>query len=1249
MATITTVKERINQLSQASFQILCDALLAREGYPGIVALGTQDGAEKTTPGTPDTYFCLSGGKYVFAEYTTQKSGLSAKIRSDIEKCLDEESTKISLGDIAEIVYCHTSSNINPSDDHSLKLFCELKGIKLTLIGIDLLAEKLMNYPIIIRDHLGLSIDSEQIQNADDFVKQYNSNALSATLDTTFLFRDKEIEEIEKAFGKVSTVLLTGPAGTGKTRLALEFAKNHASTNNERLLCIHDRSLPMYADLKLYLEKPGAYFLFVDDANQLSALEHIIEYANKEDSGYQVHILMTVRDYALAKVKTDINGIIHYEVVNISPFSDEEINSLMKSHFDIQNPHYLDRIVQISEGNARIAMLAGKIACDANRLDAINDVSSLYADYFGKALHESGIDTNSNLLVAAGIMAFLNAIHLDHIDAIMPILEEKGLTKASFEENLRILHEHEIVDICNDKGVRFSEQCMENFVLKYVFFDKKVINLAAMIGLCYPPYPSRTVQAVNTLCGVFRNAELHGFVEREILSLWKKLEDENSPYFMGFLKSFFLVNEIPALLIVKNLIEKTTPAIMKSEDIHADDKKNYNYFDDDIITILGGFCHSKNLDAALDLFFQYYLKRPDLYMQFYHSSISRFSIDKYSARHRYETQIKFFTKMLESSQGENVQLISLFFFDVAEHFLKLEFSPYEDARNGKGVTLYRIPITHSEGVEEYRKIIWENLINLSSMQCHHERIKGILHSYGHTIHSCSKDVINGDIAYICNIAKMVLSPECLEDCLIADALQKVFSVAEHQTNEFCQFFSSPKYKLYQLLKGPKWESNTSYREREQQKEDSIREYLLSTGDKTIVFNEILEVILESSTKKVRESYEIAKGLNTAIQALSDNKDDYIPCVNMILLSNSMVEVDYLKIVEKLFLMLSPKETFALLNQCHSLQRNNWLFAYYHELPQEMISQEELDGLYSFLLDDSDRNIQSSPYRDIIFLNKYLSVDSDVILTASRIILNKKEYSPFIVAMYFGFQFNEQNNSPHDVIQKYRGDIGLLEQIYLCVVENDHFAIYDRSFLPTLFKADKTFVKTCANWFVEKAMNTTSDDKYDSIISAFYNEEDYSDILDYVIDVAFASSPFPELTSPKIFMRLLALSEDRGLHEKRNFWINHFIICYCKDKHKMEALFEALIDETIDQADNYYALLVNHNADYDMFEAIPLTPPSYSWSGSLVPLYSSWVEKLEKLLPLFSGLKFIDHKNRVLQLIEYWREKIKEEEISDILGK
>ncbi len=215
-------------------------------------MGTKDGAQKTTQGTPDTYFCISGGKYIFAEYTTQKENLVSKIQDDLKKCMDVKYTHVELTEIVEIVYCHTSSNIKPSEDLKLKRICDAAGIKLTLIGIDALAEGLMRYPTIIKEHLHLNIDSEQIQMLEDFVKQYNSNSLAATLNTVFSFREKEIKAINDAFSEVNITLLTGPAGTGKTRLALEYAKNHAQSFDENLFFIHDRLLPLFDDLKLYI-------------------------------------------------------------------------------------------------------------------------------------------------------------------------------------------------------------------------------------------------------------------------------------------------------------------------------------------------------------------------------------------------------------------------------------------------------------------------------------------------------------------------------------------------------------------------------------------------------------------------------------------------------------------------------------------------------------------------------------------------------------------------------------------------------------------------------------------------------------------------------------------------------------------------------------------------------------------------------------------------------------------------------------
>ena len=95
---------------------------------------------QTIPPLPDTYFIASNEKYVFIEYTTQRTNLFAKIRDDLEKCLDTAKTGVPYDKISEIIYCHTSSNLTPFQDSEVKKLCEDVGVKLVIIGIDKLAE-----------------------------------------------------------------------------------------------------------------------------------------------------------------------------------------------------------------------------------------------------------------------------------------------------------------------------------------------------------------------------------------------------------------------------------------------------------------------------------------------------------------------------------------------------------------------------------------------------------------------------------------------------------------------------------------------------------------------------------------------------------------------------------------------------------------------------------------------------------------------------------------------------------------------------------------------------------------------------------------------------------------------------------------------------------------------------------------------------------------------------------------------------
>lgn len=1246
MATIASIKDRINQMDQASFQILCDAYLSRIGYQNLVSLGTKAGAQKTTPGTPDTYFCISGGKYIFAEYTTQKDGLVEKIRKDIQKCLDVEFTQVDLSEIIEIVYCHTSSNIKPKDDSELKTICENCGIKLTLIGIDSLAEGLMKYPTIIKDHLGLNIDSEQIQTAEDFIKQYNSNALAATLDTVFISREKELSAIDDAFSKHAIVLLTGPAGTGKTRLALEYAKKHSQENEEHLFCIHDRARPLYDDLILYFEKPDKYFVIIDDANQLSEIGYAIEYANKGMDGYQVKILITVRDYASKKIMQEIASIARYGVVPIGAFTDEEIQTLMKNHYGILNSHYLERITQIAEGNARIAMLAGKIAFDTNRLDSISDVTALYADYYGNALHEVGIDSDSSLLVSAGIMAFLNAIHLDHIDPIQPILAEKKVPTEIFIENLHVLHEHEIVDICNDKGVRFSEQCLANFILKYVFYDKRIIKLSAMIEACFKPYRERTMHAINTLLGVFQNKDLHEYVEREIRALWKKLDEDNSPNFFEYVKAFCPVNQTETLIILKELVDNTPPAEIQAEEICTETGRNYQSVSDEIITVLGYFADTENLETALDLFFQYYLRRPDLYIQFYHASVVHFCIHRDSVARGCCTQIKFFQKMTEYADSWNNPYLSLLFLDVAEQFLQLEFSPHENRRNGKGFVIYRLPLPYTEGVCEYRKIIWEQILALSSKNINSKQILNVLHNYGRSIADCSKAVVRFDAPYICQLAIKTLSPGRLADCLLALSLKRALDASDYQTEELDAFLINQKMKIYQLMKGPRWDTTINYEEHEKQKRQAVVDYLNTVVDMNYAFNEMFDIYSESVEAGRRDQYEIAEGVNAGLKELENAPETFVAAAEKVLMSESIVYIDYLFVVRKLFSLLTPDKVFAMLSHSNNHNKNNWMYAYYHELPSEFVNKKALDGLYAFLRDDSDKLLRSLPCRDVDFLKKFLEVDKNAFINGAKIIHEKRSYSPAIVSSYFSRQFHEDIVHPAEVVEKFKNDIALLEQIYLCLEGEDRNVDYDGKFLYEICLADQAFILIYSEELFSRKQNFAADPSQK--LCVFYQDENYTEIFDSIINAAFLKTEIPSMDVPKFIKHILDLPEKFNCFAgKRDEWTKHYIVTNCKDKLKMECLFEAISELSMQWTKKYIEVFCSCNDDFELFKALPLTPMSSSWSGSAVPMYSSWVTHLESLLPLFPGLKFLKHKKLVEERIESLHKKIIQEEISDIL--
>lgn len=1243
MATVTEVRAKLDQINEADFQIICDQYLSKKGYPNIVCLGTEAGAHKTTSGTPDTYFCRDDGKYVFVEYTTKQKGLIGKIREDLQKCLDKSITKINYCDIAEIIYLHNSSNIPPKYDKEFKELCKKKRIKLKIVGIDQLAFDLLNYPSIIKHYLHLPIGTEQIQSIDDFIELYNSNKLSASLSTPFFFREEEIKTIETLLQKHDIIVLSGRAGVGKTKLALHIAEKYAVENSSKIYCIHNRAMPLYDELRSLLENPGNYFLVLDDANQISQIEHIAEYVNKKSFGYNVKIIVTARDYATKKVADILQKIAPIKEINLQPFKDEEIKDIVRKSLNILNEECLDRIVRIAEGNARLAILSGKIALDSNKLSSINDASQLYDKYYGECLRETILQKGKSLLVTACIMATLDTLHLDKLEPLLPWLMYCNLSKEQFVEDLYTLCELEIVDIYRDKAVKFSEQCFSNFIVKYSFYDTKALSLSSFIEICIKPYHHKVVSTVDTLLNIFFNDDIFNFVRLEINSLWDKLKATNSPDLLTYVEAFHPINPAEALVYLQTLIDETVPIILSAEELDTSTNKNYKSVNDSIISMLGSFADTEDLDCALDLLLQYYLKRPDKYMDFYHAITTHFTPRLNSLNNKFYTENIVLQKITEYSNNWNNELITVLFLDLAREFLKVMFNPAAMDRTGRSMRIYNIYLQQAEGVLEYRSTIWNNLQLISNNKKYQPQIEKLLLNYPSGFHEESHGVIRDDIPFVEKLVSSTLKENNLLHYEIVEHLIDIFGHVGVENTALNSFLNVDKVVLYNVLKGPKYRLHDGDT-RDEQKKEQIRKLYLESKDKIETFKSLLKICCEVGI----DNYEANNGLDIYMSEMSADSACFDAMVDYVIESQLAMHVNAYLIIKNL---LSRHDSDHVLNVIGRISdignHNNWLFAYYELIAADRISITLAKSVYSFIDTESDQTINAQTRRDANFLYKFESVDSGITLACIKKIFDKRDSSPNTVRSYFRHILNEHNNSPEELTSKFSNDIELLEDIYIWLENNVHYNDYRASFMIAIYKQSHRILEK----FVRSKIESSNFSRYDDSlkkIRRFYGIEDYITVFDATLDYAFAYAKYPSFLVPEIISLIIGAEEGKEENiDKANNWLIHYISVNAVDETKMHCAFEGFASCPIERKLQFVKAFIDNNSSYDMFEKMPLTPRSFGGTNSFISVYQGWIDYFKKMLPLFRGAKFIKHKNKVNGLIDQTNKMIEEEEVSNIL--
>lgn len=1229
MASLIDIEYRIDQLDGGTFQRFCDAYLTLKGYKNQYSLGMHTGTNKTAIGNPDTYFKDKNDKYVFVMYTTQKSDFEKKLLDDIEKCFNVEG--ISTDDISKIIFCHTNGRVSVGLDKKAKDICRKKGIELLLIGINELTNDVyFNYPILAEEYLDLSIDTGQIMPLDRFICNHDKVEIAAPLETKFCLREKELKEAKALLEEKNILIILGLPGVGKTRFSLKLCEELKEEENAKVLCIRSNGLNLHNDIAFLVRKNEKYVLFVDDINEFKDFKSILDFLVKKDIDFKM--IATVRNYAFENMKKIINEFFRFNLLKLDLFKSEEIEKIINENYEIKNCTCIDMIIDISKGNARLAMLLAKIVKNDKKIKPISSIDELYGCYYSKQidfLHEK-----ETLLVSLGIVSFIECIELNCLDKLDDIFKVANIEKKQFRKDMDTLYELELVNIFDGKIVKIIDQAFGDYLIKYIFIDKKIISFKDMIKIYFFIDTERTIYICNTIMNVFADKELETFVKNEIISIWDEIKSDKEK-FKIFFKSFYIIRPIETLVLLNEEIEKMSVEEYDVSCIKFKNNENLDTINDYIISILAGFKDTQNLSEAVDLLFKYYKKKPRIFKDFYIVCTRYWGIDHTSDRNNYYS-IKMVIEKLNDFIGNNFQDNNIFLFiKIAEYYLKLGFSSTELCRE-RTIRIWNIPLSCTDLIIELRKSLWENLCKIYIRDKFKIDIENILMKYSYDLRSINEDLIKNDMQHFIEIFNY-FDVNNIYHCIIAERIKNISkSIKVNYSKQLNPFLESKQAQIFFTFR---CNDNTTiemdWKEEQEYYKQKISKLIKDYSYEDYVYLMKFLKRCSDESKNNKNIVQIQLGVQYFFEILDKNSDMYIKIVELYIKYNTPYNIFPADILLNLFKLSSIEKVKEMITMCEYDQKNTWLWYYYMEVPKEYITLKLKDEFLGFVseIPNKDNLYQNRP---LMNLKKYKEVDKNIFVEFTNIILKDTKKYPYLWDIYFIPTF--YNFETLNWIQEYDSDILLLEDIYLNCIERQNID-YEGKLLTELVAKDKSVLYRFLNNIPERFEQHW---EYISPLSAILKKDDFIEIFNEVFVYLCDKSSI--LNSKAYIIKELL---DKESIEKQDACINEIIKKYNLDMKKICFLFESIVELPYKRRVKFISNFIRLNKDFNDFEKIQLHSNMLSGWGSFIPKIQERIEFLKEIDNLFSGIDYLKHKQYIETRIRNCENDIKYEQYYEFL--